>query len=90
MRIPMVRGRTFTDADDDKAKYVAIVNETMAKRFWPNQDPVGRLFTMARDPNYPMEVVVCTKNLKTTDSPDDLSGTATVDEQACRTGTVLR
>jgi predicted permease len=62
MRIPMVRGRTFTDADDDKTKYVAIVNETMAKRFWPNQDPVGRLFTMARDPNHPMEVVGVAKN----------------------------
>jgi predicted permease len=42
MRIPMARGRIFTDADDEKAQYVAIVNETMAKRFWPDQDPLGR------------------------------------------------
>src|SRR5215472_4854049 len=57
MQIPVLRGRTFTDGDDDKAKYVAIVNETMAKRFWPNQDPIGREFTMAREPKHPMQVV---------------------------------
>ncbi len=62
MRIPMARGRTFTDADDDKAKYVAIVNETMAKRFWPNQDPLGRQFAMARDPKHPMQVVGIAKD----------------------------
>lgn len=57
MRIPMARGRTFTDADDEKAQFVAIVNETMAKRFWPNQDPIGQWFTMAREPKHPMQVV---------------------------------
>jgi predicted permease len=57
MRIALARGRMFTDADDEKAQYVAIVNETMAKRFWPNQDPLGRLFTMAREPKHPMQVV---------------------------------
>ncbi len=57
MRIPMARGRTFTDSDDEKAQHVAIVNEVMAKRFWPNQDPLGRQFTMAREPKLPMQVV---------------------------------
>ena len=40
---PLVRGREFGDADDEHAGGVAIVNETMAKRYWPNQDPIGRL-----------------------------------------------
>jgi predicted permease len=57
MRIPMARGRTFTDADKEEAQYVAIVNETMAKRFWPSRDPIGRQFTMARDPKHPLQVV---------------------------------
>jgi len=57
MQIPVLRGRTFTDGDDDKAKYVAIVNETMAKRFWPNEDAIGRDFIMAREPKHPMQVV---------------------------------
>jgi len=45
MRIPLVAGRDFTDQDDDKALRVAIINETMAKRFWPGQNPIGRKFT---------------------------------------------
>src|SRR5262249_47781090 len=57
MRIPMAQGRMFTDADDERAQSVAIVNETMAKRFWPNQDPLGRQFSMARESKRPMQVV---------------------------------
>jgi predicted permease len=40
--IPLTRGRDFSDADRDGALPVAIVNETMAARYWPNQDPVGK------------------------------------------------
>jgi putative ABC transport system permease protein len=62
MRIAMARGRTFTDADDENTQYVAIVNETMAKRFWPNQDPLGRQFTMAREPKHTVQVVGIAKD----------------------------
>ena len=62
MSIPMVRGRIFTDADDENAQYVAIINETMAKRFWPSQDPVGRQFTMAREPKHSIKVVGIAKD----------------------------
>lgn len=44
MRIPMIEGRDFTDQDDGRAPGAAIINETMAKRFWPGQNPVGRKF----------------------------------------------
>ena len=44
MRIPVVRGRSFTDADDARATQVAIVNETFVKRLWPNGDALGRTF----------------------------------------------
>lgn len=39
-RIPVVRGRAFTDRDDASAPPVAIINETMARQFWPDADPL--------------------------------------------------
>jgi putative ABC transport system permease protein len=39
---PIRRGRAFTDGDRAGGQRVAIINETAAKRFWPNQDPIGR------------------------------------------------
>jgi len=46
MRIPLLRGRTFADSDNEMARPVAIVNQTMAKRLWPNEDPVGKRFSV--------------------------------------------
>jgi putative ABC transport system permease protein len=42
MGIPIVRGRDFTDADDRQHDQVVIINESMARRFWTTQDPIGR------------------------------------------------
>ena len=47
MRLPIVKGRAFTDADRPGAPEVVIVNETFAQRFWPGQDPIGKQLTMA-------------------------------------------
>lgn len=44
MGIPMLRGRTFTEADKPGAQLVAIVNRKMAEHYWPNQDPIGKRF----------------------------------------------
>lgn len=41
---PLLRGRPFSSADGPDAPPVAIINETMARRFWPGQDPLGRRF----------------------------------------------
>lgn len=40
-RIPMLRGRTFTDVDNAGGTRVVIVNEAMAKKYWPNGDALG-------------------------------------------------
>ena len=44
LRIPLLRGRGFSDADSEKAPPVAIINQTMAKNLWPNEDPLGKRF----------------------------------------------
>jgi predicted permease len=62
--IPLERGRSFTDADDEKSLYVAIVSEAMAKKFWANQDPVGRQFTMSSDAGHPLQVVGVAKDAR--------------------------
>ncbi|HLB45053.1 MAG TPA: FtsX-like permease family protein, partial [Candidatus Limnocylindrales bacterium] len=45
LRIPVVRGRSLTDADRAGAGEVAVVNETLVRRLWPTEDPIGRTFT---------------------------------------------
>jgi putative ABC transport system permease protein len=50
MRIPLVRGRDFTDRDDLHAPLVAVINETLARRAWPGEDPIGRRLTMPSAP----------------------------------------
>ncbi len=62
--IPLERGRSFTEADDEKSLYVAIVTEAMAKKYWPNQDPIGRQFTMASDAAHPLQVVGVVKDAR--------------------------
>ena len=42
------RGRTFTDADNETSPQVALVNEKLARQYWPNEDPVGKRFLWGR------------------------------------------
>ena len=53
----LIKGRDFTDQDDERSVKVAIVNDTFAKKFWPTADPIGKRFSR-RGPEEPkMEVV---------------------------------
>jgi predicted permease len=45
MGIPLVRGRFFSDRDAADTPGVAIIDETMARKYWPNEDPVGKRIT---------------------------------------------
>jgi predicted permease len=56
MRIPLAQGRAFTESDDEKAPRVAIVNQTMAARYWPRQDAIGKRFAV--EPGGPLWQVV--------------------------------
>jgi hypothetical protein len=42
LRIPIVRGRMWSRADDVGGEPVAVVNEVMARQLWPNEDPIGK------------------------------------------------
>ncbi len=44
LKTRILRGRAFAESDDEHAPLVAIVNQTMAARYWPNQDPIGKRF----------------------------------------------
>jgi putative ABC transport system permease protein len=48
MQIPVLKGREFTEHDQAGAPGVAIINETLAKRFWPNANPVGQRINLVR------------------------------------------
>jgi predicted permease len=45
IQMPLLRGRKFTDSDSEKAPLVAIINQTMAKQFWPKEDALGQRFS---------------------------------------------
>jgi predicted permease len=57
MHIALRNGRAFTDADDDRTVHVAIVSEAFVRRYWPDQDPIGRTFKMASDSQHVLKVV---------------------------------
>jgi len=51
MGVKLIRGRFFDERDAAKAQQTAIVDEKLAKRFWPNQDPIGRRMYLPQDIN---------------------------------------
>ncbi|MGH9713637.1 MAG: ADOP family duplicated permease [Candidatus Acidiferrales bacterium] len=62
MRIPLLRGREIQDSDAQNSQRVAIIDQTMANRFWHGEDPIGRRFRTSDDPGHPIEVVGIARN----------------------------
>jgi predicted permease len=60
--VPIVRGRSFSEADRKDSPHVVIVNETLAERLWPGQNPLGKRFHFFGDP--PVEVVGVARTVK--------------------------
>jgi predicted permease len=48
MMIPLLVGRQFNENDDAQAPRVAIISETLQRRAWPNENPIGKRFTIGR------------------------------------------
>ncbi len=57
MGIGILRGHAFTDSDDEHTRDVAIISQSTAKKYWPNQDPIGHTFRMASEKDRKLEVV---------------------------------
>ena len=66
MQIPVLNGRAFTDQDRSGSTPVVIVNETLAQRFWPTADPLGKRIRIDGPPDeFPwMEIVGVVKDVK--------------------------
>ncbi len=65
MQTPLVEGRFFTESDENGKLPVAIIDEATARRYWPDQDPVGRRLRIGQNPALPWNTVVgVVKNIK--------------------------
>ena len=58
LRATLLRGRSFTEGDDDGKPLVAIIDESTARKYWPNRDPLGRRVRFAKDPAKPWTTIV--------------------------------
>ena len=51
MKIPVLRGRGISERDTESNAWVAVINEAMARRFWPNEDPLGKVIKFDDSPD---------------------------------------
>ncbi len=58
LRTPVIQGREFNDRDTASAPYVVVINETMAKRYWPNESPIGKQIRLDYVPDEPLREIV--------------------------------
>jgi putative ABC transport system permease protein len=65
MGIPLFRGRVFTNADIDGAPQVVIINQTVAEKYFPGQDPIGKTLQNSRD-RIPLQIVGVVADAKIT------------------------
>ncbi|HEX8179612.1 MAG TPA: ABC transporter permease [Pyrinomonadaceae bacterium] len=57
LQIPLVAGRAFSEQDTDKSPMVVVINETMARKHWPGESPIGKRITIWRDEKFAREIV---------------------------------
>lgn len=67
MKIPILQGRDFTDADRDGSTPVIIVDDALAAKLWPRQDPIGKRLRMSflrHEPSRWLEVIGVVKEIR--------------------------
>jgi predicted permease len=58
LQTSLLRGRSFTEGDEDGKPLVAIIDESTAHKYWPTRDPLGRRVRFRRDPTKPWTTIV--------------------------------
>jgi predicted permease len=64
LRVPLLRGRTFSASDTADSQPVAVISEAMARRFWPDQNPIGKHLSRTFTSLGPCEIVGVVGNVK--------------------------
>jgi putative ABC transport system permease protein len=77
MHIPILRGRDLSDSDVAGRPGVVLISQSLARRFWPNEDPIGRHITLTFFPDVVREVVGIVGDTKL-DSLDETRPVATI------------
>ena len=71
--IRIVRGRGFTERDDERAPNVVVINETMAAKYWPGENPIGKRVQISYNNTPPREIVGIAGDVKQTSLTDAVS-----------------
>ena len=75
MRIPLLQGRTFTPHDDMKSPRVAVVNQTFAAKYFPNENPIGKRFTFDTSKPDEIEIIGVARDAKYARQRDEIPPT---------------
>jgi len=58
LETPLIQGRLFTEADDDKSEMVVLVDQTAVERYWPHEDPIGKQIQLQFGGQQPLRRIV--------------------------------
>jgi predicted permease len=84
MQMPVVRGRGFAAEDGENAPKVVVINETAARKYFPNEDPIGRRFGTSVETNNQLEIVGVVHDAKYNSLRDAVPPTMYVDYRQAR------
>jgi predicted permease len=57
LEIPLIKGRDFSNTDQENSPYVAVISQAMAEKYWANRDPIGEHFSLGGDPSHTIQVI---------------------------------
>jgi hypothetical protein len=82
--LQLIAGRDFNDHDTKDSAPVVIISQTLAKKMFPNEDPLGRVIRSWRDDNKPRQIVGIVADVKVGSLQEQATGTAFVPHQQIR------